>query len=129
MFSCYLLTLSFILTTSAQQQEHLTCLRTDTILSPLNIQPPNNIQRGYRGKQGPKGQKGDSGSAAAESSFNLFRGNLKNLYLLVVAITAHSRQYSSPGWETAKRSYGLRVNLPPAYMPTTHSEDFHTVPF
>ena len=43
-------------------QEHLTCLRTEDVLTPSPPPPPNpRIQQGAPGKQGPMGLKGDNG--------------------------------------------------------------------
>ena len=46
-------------------QEHLTCLRTDDVLTSTR-QPPSQIQQGIPGKRGPRGEAGLTGSKGAK---------------------------------------------------------------
>jgi len=69
-------------------QEHLTCLRTDDIISP-SPPPTSNIQQGRPGRHGPPGQKGEKGMAIKgepgipdNSQINLLRGIFLILFVL-----------------------------------------------
>ena len=62
-------------------QEHLTCLRTDDMLTPTRHSPPR-IQQGIPGKRGPRGEAGLTGSKGEKgepgvpdtSEINMLRG-------------------------------------------------------
>ena len=63
--------------TTCCAQEHLTCLRTDQILSQPSSQPPQRTLQGARGKAGPRGFKGEPGTPADKEEMRLIRGKRK----------------------------------------------------
>ena len=51
----------FFMVTACESQEHLTCLRTQDVLTQQNLQTPQQTVQGPPGKRGAKGQVGSSG--------------------------------------------------------------------
>ena len=99
-----------VLTAVCSAQEHLTCLRTDDVLSRQSPQHSQRALQGSPGKRGPRGQMGSRGSPGQkgepgisdDQQIKLLRDQLDSLSQEVEALKNQSRENLSQEVEALK---------------------------